>query len=60
MRVELYDALGRRVAVLHDGTLAAREATALRVPTAGLAAGAYVVRVSGEHFTDARRLTVTH
>ncbi len=43
-RVDLFDALGRRVAVLHDGVLAAgRQSLDLR--TADLPAGLYVVRL---------------
>ena len=41
-RVELLDALGRRLAVLHDGAVAAG-ALALRVDGAALAPGVYVV-----------------
>ncbi len=59
VRVELYDALGRRVALVHDGDLAARQAVTLDLPAQGLAAGAYVVRLTGAHFADTRRFTVT-
>ena len=50
------DALGREVAVLADGELSGT--TDLTVDTARLAAGVYVVRVEGETFAEARRLTV--
>ena len=45
-RVAVYDALGRLVAVLHDGPLAAGE-RAFRVDGSGLAPGLYVVRAEG-------------
>ena len=58
VRVALYDVLGRELAVAHD---APADAGALRValPTAGLAPGAYVVRVStGADAAETLRLTV--
>ena len=45
IRVAAYDALGREVAVLHDGVLAAGEHE-VRFDAAGLAPGPYVVRAS--------------
>jgi hypothetical protein len=56
--VAVYDALGRRVATLFDGRLAAGQAQALRLPGAGLASGVYLVRVEGETFTATRRLAL--
>ena len=58
VRVSVYDALGRQVAVAYDGE--ARPGTAVRVALggAGFAPGVYIVRVAGETFTEARRLTV--
>ncbi|MFN3596883.1 MAG: M36 family metallopeptidase [Rubricoccaceae bacterium] len=58
VRVALYDALGRRVATLFEGDVPARAPLTLEVDAARLAAGTYVVRSEGEHFRDARRLTV--
>ena len=46
VRLVLYDALGREVAVLHDGPLAAG-AHEVSLDAAGLAPGAYVVRAEG-------------
>ena len=54
---EVYDVLGRRVAVLHDGVLEAG-AHALVLDGAALPAGAYVVRVTGETFATTRRATL--
>jgi hypothetical protein len=56
VRVDLVDVLGRRVAVLHDAPVAAGAAVALHVDARGLAAGPYVVRVTGETFQAARRV----
>ena len=52
--VGVYDVLGRRVAVLHDGPVAAGTTERLRLTGQGLASGVYLVRVVGERFqTDA-------
>jgi hypothetical protein len=55
--VAVYDALGRRVAVLHDGVLEAAT-TALVLDASVLSPGVYVVRVAGETFGETRRMTV--
>ena len=55
--VGLYDALGRRVATLAQGTLPAGE-TALDLPTAKLPAGVYVVRVQGEGLVLTQQISV--
>lgn len=47
VRVEAFDALGRRVALLFDGPLGAAEARAVEL--SGLAAGMYVVRATTAH-----------
>ena len=57
VRATLHDVTGREVAVVFDGTVT--DAATLRVETAGLAAGLYIVRVAGETFTASRRLSVT-
>ncbi|HYE96410.1 MAG TPA: T9SS type A sorting domain-containing protein [Rubricoccaceae bacterium] len=57
VEVGLYDLLGRRVAVLHDGVLPAGE-TALPLAARGLPAGTYVARVQGETFSATQRATV--
>ena len=57
VRVSVYDALGRRVAVLHDGPLAAGAAS-FALDTSGWAAGAYVVRARVGGVTATARLTV--
>ena len=57
VRVELVDGRGRRLAVLHDGALPAGRSR-LDVPTAGLPAGVYHVRLSGAEASATVPLTV--
>ena len=56
--VDLLDALGRRVAVLHDGPVAPGTDHALDLDASGLAGGVYVVRARGETFARAETITV--
>ncbi len=56
VRATILDATGREVAVAFDGTVA--DAATITVDTRRFAAGAYVVRVAGETFSAARRLSV--
>lgn len=56
--VAVYDALGRRVATLHDGPLAAGVAHTVTLDAASLPSGVYVVRAVGEAFTAARRASL--
>ena len=58
VRAEVLDVNGRRVAVLHDGPVAAEAAVALRFDGADLASGLYLVRVVGEDFTALRRVSL--
>jgi hypothetical protein len=58
-RVEVFDVLGRRVAVLHDGPLAAGPEHRFTFHAATLPSGLYVVRASGEGFTQTRRVTLS-
>ena len=57
LAVEVYDALGRRVATALDGAVPAGPTT-VTVPTAALAPGVYVVHVRGARGTATRLLTV--
>ncbi len=57
VRAVVLDATGREVATVFEGTVT--DAATLRVETAGLAAGVYVVRVVGATFSATRRLSVT-
>jgi hypothetical protein len=56
--VAVYDVLGRRVAVLHDGPVEAGTTERLTLTGRGLASGVYLVRVQGERFQAVRRLTL--
>ena len=58
VRVEAFDLLGRRVAVLHDGPVPADAPLRLTLDAAGLPAGLYVYRASGETFQATRRVTL--
>lgn len=58
VRAEAYDALGRLVAVLYDGPLAAGRTEHLVFEGAGLASGVYVLHVRGEHFSASQRVTL--
>ena len=57
LRADLVDALGRTVAVLHDGPAPAGDVV-LTAGAARLPAGVYVVRVAGETTRAAQRITV--
>jgi len=57
VEVVVYDVLGRRVAVVHKGVLAAGE-HALTVDTSRLAAGVYVMQATGDGFSESKRITV--
>lgn len=56
--VAVYDLLGRRVATLHRGALAAGQAHAFEIDGAGLPSGLYVVRARGDAFTATTRVTL--
>ena len=58
VRVEVYDALGRRVALLHEGPAGAGQTLMLTLDTRTLSPGAYVVRAVGERGEARRSLTV--
>ena len=57
VRVALYDMLGREVALVAEGQLAAGE-TPVTVSTSGLPAGIYVLRLTGESAAATTRLSV--
>ena len=60
VRVEVFDVLGRAVATLHDGPLAAGDVHRFDFHPAGrgLATGVYFVRAVGETFSDTRRVVL--
>jgi hypothetical protein len=57
LRITMYDVLGRRVAVLHDGPMSEGEHM-LGIDAGKLATGTYFVRVVGEGTFATRRFTV--
>ncbi|HYE96217.1 MAG TPA: M12 family metallo-peptidase [Rubricoccaceae bacterium] len=56
--VALYNALGQRVSTLFSGAMEADAARTFAVDGAALASGLYVVRVTGETFQDALRVSL--
>jgi uncharacterized repeat protein (TIGR01451 family) len=56
--VAVYDVLGRRVQVLHEGPMSAQQTKHFTVRAQGLSSGTYFVRVVGEAFTETRRLVL--
>ena len=54
----LYDMLGRRVALIHDGPLPANRPAALMLPVQGLSSGTYFLRIAGTQFRATKRITV--
>jgi hypothetical protein len=59
VRADLFDPLGRRVALLLDAGLGAGTSVPLVVDVAGLNPGVYVVRIVGDTATISRTITVT-
>jgi len=58
VRIEMYDASGRRVARIHDGPLEAGTEYRFRLDASGRSGGTYFVRVVGERFVDTEELTL--
>ncbi len=56
--VEVYDALGRRVATLFEGIVGAGEARQFVFDGSGRPAGLYLVRVTGETFAETQRIVL--
>ena len=54
VRVSVYNVLGKRVALLHDGPMPANDPTTLRVGT-DLQSGVYFLRVEGDSFSVTRK-----
>lgn len=59
VRAVAVDLLGREVAVLHDGVVAAGVSQPIRFDARALPAGLYVLQVTGEHFAESFRVTHT-
>lgn len=58
LRVTLYDALGRRVAMLHDGSVEAGVLRTVSIQARQRASGTYFLRLQGEHFRATRKLVI--
>lgn len=58
VRAVLYDAMGREVAVLHNGPVRAHTPLTLRVDGPALTSGLYLVRVTGTSFVTTRRVSL--
>ena len=57
--VAVYDLLGRRVALLHDGLIPANQAQRFQFDASALASGVYFIRAAGESFQAVRNITLT-
>jgi hypothetical protein len=58
VRIALFDVLGRRVALLHDGPLHAGSVRRLPIPASTLPRGLYVVRAEGPALVAAQPVVV--
>ncbi len=58
VRVEVYNLLGYRVALLHDGVLTAQERHTFTFEADNLPSGLYLIRAAGEQFTSTQRVTL--
>lgn len=59
VRVTVHDVLGRRIAVLHNGVLAAGASHTFALEARDLPAGIYFARFTGETFTETRHVART-
>ena len=57
VRVSLYDALGRRVAVLFEGVVEAGVVQEVQIEGSALASGVYLYRAEGERFQATRQVS---
>ena len=58
VRIEVFDALGRRVDVLFDGPMASNQSRAFVFDAAMLPSGLYVIRVGGERFVETQHVVL--
>ena len=58
VKIELYNALGRRVAALYEGTPMAGQMTEVRIDGSGLPSGSYFVRLVGEGVSVTRKVVL--
>lgn len=58
VRIEVYDVLGRRVALLHEGTMQANASRMVVWEAGDRPGGLYFIRVLGERFAETRQVTL--
>ncbi|MDX1545765.1 MAG: T9SS type A sorting domain-containing protein, partial [Rhodothermales bacterium] len=58
VRVEVFDLLGRQMALLHEGLLAPQTRHTFQIDASGWPSGLYLYRVTGEAFTDVRSIVL--
>jgi subtilisin-like proprotein convertase family protein len=58
VRVALYDALGREVAVLFDGAVESTQIAYIAFETRRFAPGVYLLRATGDDFATSQRVTI--
>ncbi len=58
--VEVFDAVGRQVRTVHDGMLQTQINHRFILDGSGLPKGLYLVRVTGEGFSESRRVVLLH
>ena len=56
--IEVYNLLGLRVAVLHDGRLPAAQAHTFTFEASNEPSGIYLIRITGEQFSTTQRITL--
>ncbi len=56
--VELFNTLGRQIAVLFDGSVEANRVQSVTIDGTELPSGIYVVRVNGERFSEVQRVSL--
>ena len=60
VRVAVYDVLGRRIAILHEGAVQAGQVLDVRWDPGDAAAGVYLIRAEGDTFKATRRVVRVH
>jgi hypothetical protein len=58
VRLDVHDALGRRLQTLHEGKLTARVEHSFLIRAQGLPSGVYFVRLLGETFEQSTPVTI--
>lgn len=57
--VEVFDALGRRMDLIHDGFITGFEEVTFRIDGSNWPSGIYFYNITGESFTSSRRIVLT-